>query len=204
MNIQPQKQNLRKAQAEERRLQILEVALKVFASNGFKGTSIKDIAEAADISMGLMYYYFASKEELLEATVEHHSFLPQMKQILTDTQGRPMTEVFNDLAIGFLDLLNTKSGLVKIFLQEVESNSLIKKAWSNLVHEGVSLLKQYIDSQVSDGKLKPHRTEATARSLLGIIFMFHYTQDIFRSSQIKREEYIQDVLTTILEGIKVK
>jgi AcrR family transcriptional regulator len=198
-----QKPNSRQAQAEERRLQILETALSVFAAKGFKGTAIKDIAEAADISMGLMYHYFASKEDLLKATVDHYSFIKQARQILTDTRDRPMSEVFNDLAKGFMQLLDDKADLVKIFLQEIGSNETVRETWSNLVHEGVSLVKQYIDSQVICGKLRNHNTEVTARSLLGIIFMFHFTEDIFRSSKVDREEYVKEVLATILNGISV-
>lgn len=50
---------------EERRNQILAVALEVLAESGFVGTSISKIATRAKISKGLMYNYFASKEELI-------------------------------------------------------------------------------------------------------------------------------------------
>jgi AcrR family transcriptional regulator len=200
MNMENIKQNSRKAQAEKRRLQILETALTVFASNGFKGTSIKDIAEAAGISQGLMYHYFTSKDDLLEATVEHHSFLPQMRQILVDTEGRSAQDVLNDLAMGFLKILDSKAGLVRILLQEIESNPMVKKAWSSLVREGVSLLREFIESRVAKGELRPHKTEVTARSVLGIIFMYHLTQDILCSSQLTREEFVKEALNIILKG----
>ena len=48
---------------------ILSVALELFATNGFQGASVSKIAEKANISKGLMYNYFKSKEELLEAVV---------------------------------------------------------------------------------------------------------------------------------------
>ena len=49
---------------DERREQILGAALKVFAQRGFAGTKIGDIAKAASLSHGLVYHYFASKEEI--------------------------------------------------------------------------------------------------------------------------------------------
>ena len=48
---------------------ILAVALKLFAQNGYQGTSIAQIAKKAKISKGLMYNYFKNKEKLLEAIV---------------------------------------------------------------------------------------------------------------------------------------
>lgn len=46
---------------------ILENALKLFADKGYHGTSMSDIAKAADVSKGLAYNYFESKQKLIEA-----------------------------------------------------------------------------------------------------------------------------------------
>jgi|GEM_PF-683717 AcrR family transcriptional regulator len=49
----------------QRREQILSVALGLFYKNGYKNTSMADIAKAANISKGLIYHYFENKAELL-------------------------------------------------------------------------------------------------------------------------------------------
>jgi AcrR family transcriptional regulator len=54
-------------QREESRARILAHALELFAWHGYEGTSVRMIARAAGISQGLMYNYFASKDELLRA-----------------------------------------------------------------------------------------------------------------------------------------
>jgi len=50
---------------EERKKQIQEAALEVFAKNGYHKASISQIAKEANISKGLVYNYFENKEELL-------------------------------------------------------------------------------------------------------------------------------------------
>jgi len=50
---------------KQRRLQISSVALGLFYKNGYKNTSMVDIAKAANISKGLIYHYFKNKAELL-------------------------------------------------------------------------------------------------------------------------------------------
>ena len=55
----------RKEQKEERRKNILMCALSLFVDKGYHDTKISDIAKAASMSTGLMFHYFASKEELL-------------------------------------------------------------------------------------------------------------------------------------------
>ncbi len=47
----------------EKQLQILEVAEKLFAANGFDGTSIRDIASEAEVNIAMISYYFGSKEK---------------------------------------------------------------------------------------------------------------------------------------------
>jgi AcrR family transcriptional regulator len=53
-----------------RREEILAAAKRVFAEHGFHGTAIADIAKAADLSYGSVYWYFDSKEALFAAVRE--------------------------------------------------------------------------------------------------------------------------------------
>lgn len=59
----------RDEQKEQRRQLILDTALELFAKKGYADTKIGDIAKAADMSVGLMFHYFESKEKLLEELV---------------------------------------------------------------------------------------------------------------------------------------
>ncbi|MDF2820103.1 MAG: transcriptional regulator TetR family [Clostridiales bacterium] len=54
---------------EERRREILDVARKLFINKGYDKTSINDILSIVDIAKGTFYYYFTSKEEVLEAII---------------------------------------------------------------------------------------------------------------------------------------
>lgn len=49
-----------------RRDDILRIAMGLFAQNGFDGTSIRDIADAAGLTKPALYYHFSDKEELYE------------------------------------------------------------------------------------------------------------------------------------------
>jgi AcrR family transcriptional regulator len=55
---------IRDEQKEKRRQEILFAGLDLFIKKGFSGTTIKDIAGAVGMSVGLLFHYFASKEEL--------------------------------------------------------------------------------------------------------------------------------------------
>jgi AcrR family transcriptional regulator len=54
----------------DKRAHILAVAEQLFADNGFDGTSVRDIAQLANVNLAMISYYFGSKEKLLEALIE--------------------------------------------------------------------------------------------------------------------------------------
>lgn len=56
---------------QDRENHILEVALELFAHQGYETTSISQIANKAGISKGLIYNYFASKEDVLKRMINH-------------------------------------------------------------------------------------------------------------------------------------
>jgi AcrR family transcriptional regulator len=55
-----------KTETIDRKQQILDAAVKVFARSGFHGTRVSDIADEASVAYGLVYHYFDSKEAVLD------------------------------------------------------------------------------------------------------------------------------------------
>src|SRR5262252_3047666 len=60
-----------RAGSEETRRQILDTALTLFRERGFEETTIRDIAQRADLSLGAAYYYFKSKEAIVGAYYDY-------------------------------------------------------------------------------------------------------------------------------------
>lgn len=63
--------SIRDEQKEQRRQKIIDAAIELFAKRGYANTKIGDIAKAADMSVGLMFHYFESKEKLFEELVRY-------------------------------------------------------------------------------------------------------------------------------------
>src|ERR1017187_4351591 len=57
----------------EKQTAIINIAEKLFAVNGFDGTSVRDIAHEADVNVAMISYYFGSKEKLMEAVFEQRT-----------------------------------------------------------------------------------------------------------------------------------
>ena len=98
---------------EERRNQIMMVALENFANEGYHSTSIDKIAENAGISKGLVYTYFKSKEELLKSLLEmvFEEFDKMAEEINHNDPKKILREMFNL----YFDLLKKKTAFYKLF-----------------------------------------------------------------------------------------
>ena len=55
---------------EKRKLDLIQIAYRLFVSRGYEHTSVDEIIEEAGIAKGTYYYYFQSKEQMLEEVIE--------------------------------------------------------------------------------------------------------------------------------------
>ena len=74
---------------DSRPQELLDAALAVFAERGYRNTRIDDVAEAAGVTKGAVYHYFATKEELLLRAIEHYHdrAFGQIDQVLRQARG---------------------------------------------------------------------------------------------------------------------
>ncbi len=69
----------------EGRKKLIETAMRLFAERGFDGVTVRDIASACGVSVGLINHHFGSKEGLREAVDAH--FMAQFEEVLTASPG---------------------------------------------------------------------------------------------------------------------
>jgi TetR/AcrR family transcriptional regulator len=93
MNAPASKPRRRTRIQTERRELILEAALEVFASHGFRGATIDQIAEAAGMSKPNLLYYFRSKEDIHTTLMQRllDTWLAPLREL--DDVGDPMSEL---------------------------------------------------------------------------------------------------------------
>jgi AcrR family transcriptional regulator len=94
----------RAAQGQATREQLIEVATRLFAEQGYEDTSIEAVLAAAGVSRGALYHHFAGKDALFEAvlaTVENR-VLAQLEQVTRDAPDAVAT--LYAAALGWIDL----------------------------------------------------------------------------------------------------
>ena len=105
--------------AVERRRQILDGAVRVFARQGFHATRVSDIADEADVAYGLVYHYFQSKEKVLdEIFIERWSLLLEAIDAARESDLEPR-EKLGTVAGFIIDSYRFDPELMKVIIVEV-------------------------------------------------------------------------------------
>lgn len=127
---------------EERKQEILDMAIKLFNEKGYEKTSIADIASAIGVAQGLCYRYFPSKETLFDCAIEQYAHLLTEKFVLpAEANKKPLKQIIEEIPI---TVEEESSNYYKIFHEPKNRkfhNQLALKVCENLVPFVTKLLE---------------------------------------------------------------
>ena len=116
---------------------ILSTALELFAEQGYKGTTITDIAKKAKVSKGLLYNYFSSKQALIEKVVG--ILLVEIESTLKvlDLTKDPFDKIQKLIDVMFDLMLDNEQfwKLYSSFLMQPDVQEIAQKVFGNLFPE---------------------------------------------------------------------
>jgi TetR/AcrR family transcriptional regulator len=193
----------------ERRKQIVDAALEEFASEGFRGATIKRIAKRARLqSHALIYWYFSSKEELFQAVLGRH--LPILHLVLNPEThlDRPPEEVLPQIANAYLAMGDRPIAqrLLRLLLPEViRRPEMIDQLGGRIIARILDFLKAYLARQVELGRLRTHDTRASARAFVGMLLPQLGGKILLPALQadgLNDEEHIATIVSIFLHGLR--
>jgi TetR/AcrR family transcriptional regulator, cholesterol catabolism regulator len=144
----------RRQQAEERREQILDAALRVFSEKGFAGASIRDIAREVGVTEGLLYHYFESKEQLLDTCWRERTWRAHLERILSEAGGKPVQQVLSELISDFLQTLRENGEMVRMCASEMQRNSEMAQFHIERIEDNQRLLTGFLRERQTAGEIR--------------------------------------------------
>jgi TetR/AcrR family fatty acid metabolism transcriptional regulator len=144
-----------KAAPDKRRL-ILDAAVRVFARQGFHACRVSDIADEAGVAYGLVYHYFASKDEILDTL-----FLERwnvMLDLIRDVDGEQITvqEKLRAIASFIVDSYHHDPDLMKVIIVEVtRAANSFGDTHIGTIREAYDLIAGMIAKAQAEGVFKP-------------------------------------------------
>ncbi|RXG15661.1 TetR family transcriptional regulator [Leeuwenhoekiella aestuarii] len=188
----------------EKQLQIIAVAEKLFAENGFTGTSVRNIAKEAGINIAMISYYFGSKEKLLEHLVVYRmaNFKIDLLSVI-NKDDVDFKKRLDQLVNLFVMRIHENQRIYKIIHTELskESGCLTFEHYINQKKENYKTLESFIIKGQQAGIFKENiEIPLIIPTLIGIYFHFNYNQEYFNQiysikSKRQTDSFVKTTLT---------
>jgi TetR/AcrR family transcriptional regulator len=194
---------------EDRRLQILAVAVSLFSKRGFRGTTTKEIAQAAGVSEAMVFRHFATKEELYTAILNRKCsggrFEPA--EMAADAMHRKDDRgVFESLALGALEYHENDPEFQRLLLHSaLEKHELAQMFFDEFVRRVYEFLGSYIRERQRDGALIEIDPAIVVRCFIGIVMHHSLNNNLWdperRLLNISNESAAKHFTDILLNGI---
>ncbi|TDO71418.1 TetR family transcriptional regulator [Flavobacterium chryseum] len=186
----------------DKKIQILEVAQRLFSEKGFEGTSIRDISKEAKINIAMVSYYFGSKEMLLEALILYKtSDLKLQLENLLQENLEPIEKV-NKLIEIYINKISCNKGIFRVLHFELNSKKREKSmiAFTELKKGNLRSVESIITQGQSQGVFrKDIIIPLLTPTIIGTYFHFHMNKPFFEELlNLNTEEMYNNYIKTSL------
>jgi len=195
---------------EERRLQILAVAVSLFSQKGFRGTTTKEIAQAAGVSEAMVFRHFATKQELYSAILDHKAcasgrFDPA-EMAADPIERKDDCAVFESLALGALNHHENDPEFQRLLLHSaLEKHELAQMFFETIVRHVYDFLGNYIRVRQRDGAFIEIDPAIVVRCFIGMVMHHSLNNNLWdpdrRLLNISNESAAKLFTDILLKGI---
>lgn len=196
----------RQAQAEERREQLLECALDLFAERGVRATTTRDIAQAAGVTEGLVFHYFGSKAGLVRAVFERHSLHGEIDELFDRLEEAPIEEAWPALGQGFVQLCRRHRKFVAVAVSEAIRDDEVAAILDHFMGRCMERGRAFLQRRVDRGELRPHDVTVTMRLMQGSTLWFALMHGRLWSGlpEYTPEQFEDAVSGIVFQGIRAR
>jgi len=139
--------------AEEKRRQILDAAVRVFARSGFHTSRVGDIAEEAGVAHGLLYHYFSSKDEVLETIFREQWSVLVDRISAIEESGEPAVDQLRHVAAIVLRNWRHQPDVIRVLVREIARSPEVQQRIGELV-KPIAAVQRIIERGQASGELR--------------------------------------------------
>jgi AcrR family transcriptional regulator len=138
----------------DRRRELVDAAVRVFARDGFHSSRVGDIAEEAGVAHGLLYHYFRSKDEVLETIFREtwSELVAETKRI--EESGAPLREQLHRFARVYLGSWLVSPEVIRVLVREVGRSPDVGNRVDE-IRELFVVLQRMIEAAIGRGEVRP-------------------------------------------------
>jgi AcrR family transcriptional regulator len=185
---------------QESKEKLIKAAIELFSARGFRGTSIRDIAQAMGMSISNIYHYFGNKEGLLLAILEHST--KHLVERLHEVAGQDSDPLdrFKELVVTHMRLSEFYKKEARIFFLDEEHLSEEGSLVNRQIQKDIFLIyRNQLRALQDAGYLGERNITVLAFNILGVI---NWQLRWYRpGGPLTLDQMTEEVLSFILHGI---
>ncbi|HEU4520565.1 MAG TPA: TetR/AcrR family transcriptional regulator [Thermoanaerobaculia bacterium] len=182
MNVALRRRMLREAKSERSRRLVLDTALRLFSHQGYRATSVREIAEGSDVSIGNVYHHFPDKESIFK------TLLDELAEIV-DSRRFPLRRALsagrfpdNLENLGFAvrdSMFEYRQYMALIYVDVIEFDGThIQKFYGDMARRFTDALKTEASLNGVQTRLRPGVSPLSALMMSTRLFFSYFTIEI--------------------------
>ncbi len=193
-------------QATDKRRQILDGAVRVFAREGFHRCRVADIADEAGVAYGLVYHYFSSKDQILDTLFLERWDLMLEEIARVDKQQVPARDKLAAVAGFIVDSYRHDPDLMKVIIVEVtRAANTFGRSHLEKIREAYQLIAVIIASAQASGEFRDDVTPTfAAMAFYGTVeqVLTGWIFDLLPDAGDDYDEAKSSIVSTICDGLE--
>lgn len=198
---------------DERRQQILQVAIDLFSKHGFRGTTTRQIATAAGVSEAMVFRHFATKDDLYAAILSDKACHDGMKfpweqdpALQEAVERKDDFAVFYNIALNALKKQQADVGFMRlVFFSALEEHEMAENFFREFITKIYEFIGGYIERRQADGAMREIQPRVAVRALMGMILHHSLNNLLWDKNRhllnISNEDAARNFAEILLRGI---
>lgn len=167
--------------ADQRREQLIQVAVDLFSRKGFKGTTTREIAKTAGVTEAIIFRHFATKEQLYTAIIDRKinspataGWLAGLRQAMDHNDDRAVIE---KLITAIIETNKIDPKFERLMLYAaLEGNDIALLYIRQLTESIVDAFRKYLERRQMQGRIRPMNPDTALTAIVGMAEHFAHNK----------------------------
>ena len=195
--------------AKGRRQQLIETALRLFSQKGFRGTTTKEIAQAAGVTEAIIFRHFKSKDDLYAAILDYKACEVKLNEKLDELRAHAERnddkKLFRTLAAKILAHHRQDRDFLRLMLYSaLEKHELARSFRMKQMRPLHNFLRDYITRRQREGAFRNCDATAAVQSFIGAVLHQSMMTTLFNADFVKLsdKDAIENFTCLFLDGLR--
>lgn len=190
----------------ERKENIIECAMGVFGEKGYTATTLREIADKAQVTEMTLYRHFGSKENLFQEVIMRFSPASMLSEELDEQLTGDLKTDLTFLATSYLNITLTRANMIRLGFIEAPNNPELARVVGQIPIRLKSHLADYLHQLYQQKKIPQNNYEVLAEMFYSVLFQYVLFKGSLSQGDAKQlsEEWVSNLVSLFTVGIEKK